>query len=163
MSAPTSAPSAPFQQWQNFYPAGPGPAYPYGGFDGPTTVGENIYASVVGTAERTKQQAANDIARDILRAVDANGSNNSHITEINSANLASAIERNGAQGMSTTERINKQIAAALAQPFCQSSSKTSINYFYYLSRSSAEVNKSLFLKKNSLSIRRPVLKISNRQ
>jgi hypothetical protein len=86
---------------------------PYGGFDGPTTVGENIYASVTGTAERTKQQAANDIARDILRAVDANGSTNSHVTEISAAQLASAIERNGANGMSTTERVNSQLASAV--------------------------------------------------
>jgi len=110
MSSQTTAPQMPFNQWQSFYPA---PTYPYGGFDGPTTVGENIYASVTGTAERTKQQAANDIARDILRAVDANGSTNSHVTEINAAQLASAIERNGAQGMSTTERVNSQLAAAV--------------------------------------------------
>jgi len=86
---------------------------PYGGFDGPTTVGENIYASVTGTAERTKQQAANDIARDILRAVDQNGATNSHVTEISAAQLASAIERNGANGMSTTERVNSQLATAV--------------------------------------------------
>ena len=110
MSSQTTVPQAPFNQWQSFYPA---PAYPYGGFDGPTTVGENIYASVTGTAERTKQQAANDIARDILRAVDQNGSTNSHVTEINAAQLASAIERNGANGMSTTERVNSQLAAAV--------------------------------------------------
>ena len=101
MSTQTTVPTMPF-----YYP-------PYGGFDGPTTVGENIYASVTGTAERTKQQAANDIARDILRAVDANGSTNSHITEISSAQLASAIERNGANGMSTTERVNSQLASAV--------------------------------------------------
>lgn len=101
MSTQTTVPQMPF-----YYP-------PYGGFDGPTTVGENIYASVTGTAERTKQQAANDIARDILRAVDANGSTNSHITEINAAQLASAIERNGANGMSTTERVNSQLATAV--------------------------------------------------
>jgi len=88
--------------------------YPtYGGFDSPTTVGENIYASVTGTAERTKQQAANDIARDILRAVDNNGAQNSHVTEISAAQLASAIERNGANGMSTTERVNSQLATAV--------------------------------------------------
>lgn len=101
MSTQTTVPQAPF-----FYPT-------YGGFDSPTTVGENIYASVTGTAERTKQQAANDIARDILRAVDQNGSTNSHVTEISAAQLASAIERNGANGMSTTERVNSQLASAV--------------------------------------------------
>lgn len=112
MSAPTSAPSAPFQQWQNFYPA-QGPTYPYSGYDMPTTVHEQIYASVTGTAERTKQQAANDIARDILRAVDTNGSNNAHLTEINAAQITSAVERNGNLNMSTTERINAQLASAV--------------------------------------------------
>jgi hypothetical protein len=101
MSTQTTVPQMPF-----YYPT-------YGGFDGPTTVGENIYASVTGTAERTKQQAANDIARDILRAVDQNGSTNSHVTEISAAQLASAIERNGANGMSTTERVNSQLATAV--------------------------------------------------
>jgi len=100
MSTQTTVPQTPF-------------FYPYGGFDGPTTVGENIYASVTGTAERTKQQAANDIARDILRAVDQNGATNSHVTEISAAQLASAIERNGSQGMSTTERVNSQLASAV--------------------------------------------------
>jgi hypothetical protein len=100
MSTQTTVPQTPF-------------FYPYGGFDGPTTVGENIYASVTGTAERTKQQAANDIARDILRAVDQNGATNSHVTEISAAQLASAIERNGANGMSTTERVNSQLASAV--------------------------------------------------
>lgn len=92
-----------------FYPGAP--MYP--SYDSPTTVHEQIYATVAGTAERTKQQAANDIARDILRAVDHNGSVNSHVTEISSAQLASAIERNGANGMSTTERVNSQLASAV--------------------------------------------------
>jgi len=96
-------PLPPFNQWQSFYPS----------YEAPATLHEQIYASVTGTAERTKQQAANDIARDILRAVDQNGSNNAHITELNSANLASAIERNGSQGMSTTERVNSQLASAV--------------------------------------------------
>jgi len=112
MSAPTSAPSAPFQQWQSFYPASNGP-YGYGYDQQPVSIQDQIYASVTGTAERTKQQASNDIARDILRAVDQNGSVNAHTTEINSANLASAIERNGAQGISTTERVNSQLATAV--------------------------------------------------
>jgi hypothetical protein len=110
MSATTSTPSAPFQQWQNFYPSGPGQ---YPSYDMPTTVHEQIYATVTGNAERTKQQAANDIARDILRAVDNNGSHNTHITEINAANINSAIERNGSLGMSTTQRVNSQLASAV--------------------------------------------------
>jgi hypothetical protein len=72
-----------------------------------------IYATVTGNAERSKQQAANDIARDILRAVDHNGANNSHITEINAAQVTSAVERNGQMGMSTTERVNSQLATAV--------------------------------------------------
>ena len=112
MSAPTSAPSAPFQQWQNFYPAAPGP-YGFGYDQQPVTMHDQIYATVSGNAERTKQQAANDIARDILRAVDQNGANNGHITEISAAQLASAIERNGATNASTTERANYQLATAV--------------------------------------------------
>jgi hypothetical protein len=112
MSAPTSAPSAPFQQWQSFYPASNGP-YGYGYDQQPVSIQDQIYASVSGNAERTKQQAANDIARDILRAVDQNGATNSHITEISAAQLASAIERNGANNASTTERANYQLATAV--------------------------------------------------
>jgi hypothetical protein len=107
MSVPTS--TAPV--FQPFYPS-------------ESFLENQIYATVAGTAERTKQQAANDIARDILRAVDhngqfntsttdRNGAYNAHVTELNSAQLATAIERNGANGMSTTERVNSQLAAAV--------------------------------------------------
>ena len=113
MSSQTTVPQAPFNQWQNFYPAsGPGP-YGFGYDQQPVTMHDQIYATVSGTAERTKQQAANDIARDILRAVDANGSTNGHITEINAAQVTAAIERNGSQGMTTTERVNSQLATAV--------------------------------------------------
>lgn len=114
MSSQTTAPSAPFQQWQNFYPAS-GPAGPYGfGYDQqPVSIQDQIYASVNGNAERTKQQAANDIARDILRAVDQGTALNSHATEITAAQLASAIERNGNANQSTTERVNSQLASAV--------------------------------------------------
>ena len=94
-----------------------------------------IYATVAGTAERTKQQAANDIARDILRsidhngqfnssAIDRNGANNAHITELNAAQLATAIERNGATGMSTTERVNSQLAMAIERNGSNNNSTT---------------------------------------
>jgi hypothetical protein len=112
MSAPTSAPSAPFQQWQSFYPASNGP-YGYGYDQQPVSIQDQIYASVNGNAERTKQQAANDIARDILRAVDQGSALNSHATEITAAQLASAIERNGNANQSTTERVNSQLATAV--------------------------------------------------
>ena len=112
MSAPTSAPSAPFQQWQSFYPTAPGP-YGYGYDQQPVSIQDQIYASVTGNAERTKQQAANDIARDILRAVDQGTALNSHATEITAAQLASAIERNGNANQSTTERVNSQLATAV--------------------------------------------------
>jgi len=121
----------PLNQWQNFYPAS-SPSFPGYGYDQPTTVHDQIYATVTGNserakqlsesqiyatvtgnAERTKQQAANDIARDILRAVDHNGANNSHITEINAAQVTAAVERNGQMGMSTTERVNSQLASAV--------------------------------------------------
>lgn len=127
----TTMPVPPFQQWQQFYPTAP-----YNGnYDNGVTVQDQIYASVSGTAQQTKQQAANDIARDILRAVDHNGQRNTsttdrngqqntaatdrngaynaHITELNAAQLATAVERNGANGMSTTERINSQLATAI--------------------------------------------------
>jgi hypothetical protein len=110
MSAQTLAPQAPFQQ--NFYPSSSGP-YGFGYDQQPVTMHDQIYATVSGNAERTKQQAANDIARDILRAVDQGTSLNSHATEITAAQLASAIERNGSQGMSTTERVNSQLASAV--------------------------------------------------
>lgn len=112
----TTTPGAPFQQWQNFYPANaaypgfPGGNYPY---DAPTTVNTEIYANVMGNAERTKQQAANDIARDILRAVDQNGAANMSTTERVNSQLATAVERNGANNMSTTERTSSQVASAV--------------------------------------------------
>jgi len=113
MSSQTTAPQMPFNQWQNFYPSAPSGPYGYGYDQQPVTMHDQIYATVSGTAERTKQQAANDIARDILRAVDHNGANNGHITEINAAQVTAAIERNGSQGMSTTERVNSQLATAV--------------------------------------------------
>uniref|UniRef100_A0A6C0LCK2 Uncharacterized protein n=1 Tax=viral metagenome TaxID=1070528 RepID=A0A6C0LCK2_9ZZZZ len=113
MSSQTTAPSAPFQQWQSFYPSAPAGPYGFGYDQQPVSIQDQIYASVTGNAERTKQQAANDIARDILRAVDANGSTNGHITEINAAQVTAAIERNGSQGMTTTERVNSQLATAV--------------------------------------------------
>jgi len=132
MSTQTTAPSMPFNQWQNFYPSSPSP-FGYGGYENaPASINDQIYgavignaerakqlsesqiyATVTGNAERSKQQAANDIARDILRAVDHNGANNSHITEINAAGVTSAVERNGQMGMSTTERVNSQLATAV--------------------------------------------------
>ena len=114
MSSQTTVPQAPFNQWQNFYPAS-GPSGPYGfGYDQqPVSIQDQIYASVSGNAERTKQQAANDIARDILRAVDQGTALNSHATEITAAQLASAIERNGNANQSTTERVNSQLATAV--------------------------------------------------
>jgi hypothetical protein len=112
MSSQTT-PQAPFNQWQNFYPSsGPGP-YGFGYDTQPVTMHDQIYATVSGNAERTKQQAANDIARDILRAVDHGSARNSHITEINAAQVTAAIERNGSQGMTTTERVNSQLASAV--------------------------------------------------
>jgi hypothetical protein len=67
MSAQTTVPPVPpFQQWQSFFPAGS----PYG-YD--NDMMQQILATVSGSAEQTKQQAANDIARDILRTVERNG------------------------------------------------------------------------------------------
>jgi hypothetical protein len=126
-------PQAPFHQWQNFYVSPPTSGF-YGGYDLPST-NNQILAAVTGTAEQNKQQAANDIARDILRAVDHNGMANLHTTERNSnlnmsttervgAELATAVERNGANAaavserngslnMSTTERTAAQLASAI--------------------------------------------------
>jgi len=111
-------------------PSFPG-MYPFG-YDQPATINDQIYATVMGNAERakqfsesqiygvvkgnaeaTKQQAANDIARDILRAVESNGATNSHITELTGSGLQTAIERNGANGMNTTERVHAQLAKAI--------------------------------------------------
>jgi hypothetical protein len=70
-------------------------------------------AAVTGNAEQTKQQAANDIARDIVRAVENNGHLGTHTTERNAAQIAAAVERNGAFNASTTERVNSQLATAV--------------------------------------------------
>jgi hypothetical protein len=113
MSSQTTAPSAPFQQWQSFYPSAPAGPYGFGYDQQPVSIQDQIYASVTGNAERTKQQAANDIARDILRAVDQGTALNSHATEITAAQLASAIERNGNANQSTTERVNSQLASSV--------------------------------------------------
>jgi hypothetical protein len=115
----TTTPGAPFQQWQNFYPGNSGyPGFPVGNYpnypmDSPTTINSEIYATVRGTGEQTKQQAANDIARDILRAVEQNGAGNASTTERTSSQVASAVERNGANNMSTTERTSSQLATAI--------------------------------------------------
>lgn len=99
MSAQTTVPPVPpFQQWQNFFPAG---VPPYG-YDNEML--QQILTTVAGNAEQTKQQAANDTARDILRTVERNGQDNMSTTERVNAQLASAVERNGALNMSATER-----------------------------------------------------------
>jgi hypothetical protein len=90
-------------QWQPFYAP---PAYD-------STMVEQILSTVTGNAAQTKQQAANDIARDILRTVERNGQENMSTTERVNAQLASAVERNGAIGASTTERVNAQLASAV--------------------------------------------------
>lgn len=117
-------PAAPFHQWQNFYPTSDG-----------YNIHDQLLVGVSGIAEQTKQQAANDIARDLIRAVDGNGMQNMHSTERNAAilaanierasglnssttervnsQLATAVERNGANNMSTTERVNSQLATAV--------------------------------------------------
>jgi hypothetical protein len=110
-------PQAPFHQWQNFYvtPA-PGNGAPYfGGYNASDvpTLRDQIYATVTGIAEQQKQQAANDIARDILRAVDHNGMQNLHATERNASMINSTVDRNGASNMSTTERASADIIAAV--------------------------------------------------
>ena len=109
MSSQTNSnPVPPFQQWQQFFPSG---ANPYG-YDS-SNLHEQILAAVTGNAEASKQQFANDIARDTLRAVDRNGQDNMTTTERTAAQLAAAIERNGSMGMSTTERVNALIASAV--------------------------------------------------
>jgi len=96
----------PFQQWQQFFPNGT--AY---GYD--QTELNQILSGVSGTYAASKQQFANDIARDTLRAIDRNGQDNMSTTERTASQLASSIERNGSQGMSTTERVNAQVTAAV--------------------------------------------------
>jgi len=103
MSAQTT-PIPPYQ----FYPS-----YPYGYDHNISTIQEQILAAVSGNAEQTKQQAANDIARDILRSVENNGHMGTHVTERTASQLATAIERNGSNNMSTTERVNSQLATAV--------------------------------------------------
>jgi hypothetical protein len=97
-------PTAPFHQWQNFY------SQPY--TDG-YNIHEQLLVGVTGIAEQSKQQAANDIARDLIRAVDGNGMQNMHSTERNAAILAANIERASALNASTTERVNSQLATAV--------------------------------------------------
>ena len=96
-----STPVPPFQQWQQFFPSDS------------SKLNEQILAAVTGNAEATKQQFANDIARDTLRAVDRNGQANMTTTERNAAQLTSVIERNGSMGINTTERINSLLASAV--------------------------------------------------
>ena len=96
-----STPDSPFQQWQQFYPSTSSKLH------------EQVLAAVTGSAEASKQQFANDIARDTLSAVDRNGQGNMTTTERNAAQLTSAIERNGFMGMSTTDRVNSQLASAV--------------------------------------------------
>ena len=113
MSSTVVPPAAPFHQWQNFY-SGPPPST-YGGCYGSDayTNHEQLLVGVAGIAAQTKQQAANDIARDILRSVDQNGMANMHSTEQNAAVLAANIERASALNASTTERVNAQLATAV--------------------------------------------------
>jgi hypothetical protein len=174
MSAPSVPPSAPFQQWQNFYPG----ANPYfnsepdqilaamqsaaltaniydsttkvmGGINDTnrlltneiTGISKDIAQTTLGlrdaiergnmlngtaiervagenrlttiTTDAASRQAANDSARDILRAVENNGASNMATTERVNSQLATAVERNGANGMNTTERIGGNIATAI--------------------------------------------------
>ena len=113
MSSTVVPPAAPFHQWQNFY-SGPPPSS-YGGYgcSDAYTNNEQLLVGVAGIASQTKQQAANDIARDILRSVDQNGMSNMHSTEQNSAVLAANIERASALNASTTERVNSQLATTV--------------------------------------------------
>jgi len=107
MSTPTMMPPAqPYHQWQNFYTQ---PCY---GSDAYTNH-EQLLVGVAGIAEQTKQQAANDIARDLSRSIDQNGMTNLHSTERNAAILAANIERASALNSSTTERVNSQLATAV--------------------------------------------------
>lgn len=107
MSTPTVMPPAqPYHQWQNFYTQ---PCY---GSDAYTNH-EQLLVGVAGIAEQTKQQAANDIARDLSRSIDQNGMANLHSTERNAAILAANIERASALNAATTERVNSQLATAV--------------------------------------------------
>ena len=101
-------PAAPFHQWQNFY------SQPNNyGYNDAYTNHEQLLVGVAGIAEQSKQQAANDIARDLIRAVDGNGMQNMHSTERNSAILAANVERASALNAATTERVNSQLATAV--------------------------------------------------
>jgi hypothetical protein len=73
--------------------------------------GENRITTV--TADAASRQAAADSARDIMRAVDHNGSTGFAATERVGYQLANAVERNGANAMSTTERVNNQLATSV--------------------------------------------------
>lgn len=123
-------PAAPFHQWQNFY------SQPNSyGYNDSFTNHEQLLIGVAGIAEQSKQQAANDIARDLSRSIDQGSMSNLHSTERNAAilaanmerasalnaattergigQLATTVERNGANNMSTTERVNSQLATAV--------------------------------------------------
>jgi hypothetical protein len=73
--------------------------------------GENRMTTV--TADAASRQAAADIARDIIRAVDYNGSQGTSTTERANAQVSGAVDRNGSQGMATTERVGYQITSAV--------------------------------------------------
>jgi hypothetical protein len=98
-------PAQPFHQWQNFYSPNP--------YSDAYTNHEQLLVGVAGIAEQTKQQAANDIARDLSRSIDQNGMTNLHSTERNAAILAANIERASALNAATTERVNSQLATAV--------------------------------------------------
>lgn len=119
-SSTVMPPTQPFHQWQNFYGQ---PSY---GSDAYTNH-EQLLVGVAGIAEQTKQQAANDIARDLLRAVDHNGASNMHSTERNAAILAANIERASALNSSTTERVNSQLATAVERNGTNNMSTTERN------------------------------------
>jgi hypothetical protein len=55
--------------------------------------------------DATNRQAAADTARDILRAIDHNGTVNSNTTERIGSNLSTSIERNGGNIMTAIEKV----------------------------------------------------------
>ena len=96
----------PFQQWQQFFPNGNAYGYDQNELN-------QILSGVSGTYATVKQQAAGDIARDTLRAIDRNGQDNMSTTERTAAQLAMAIERNGSMGMNTTQQSAAELAMAV--------------------------------------------------
>jgi hypothetical protein len=96
----------PFQQWQQFFPNGNAYGYDQNELN-------QILSGVSGTYATVKQQAAGDIARDTLRAIDRNGQDNMSTTERTAAQLAMAIERNGSMGMNTTQQSAAELASAV--------------------------------------------------